>query len=61
MQLKPEFGANMAIFFLFFGLALIDAAAHHSWMAVMFWVAISIVFLFASMSELRPSVRARPR
>jgi hypothetical protein len=61
VKLKPVFGANMAIFFLFFGLAVLDAVGRHSWMAVTFWLAISLAFLFAKMSELSPSAGARSR
>jgi hypothetical protein len=52
---RPVFGANMAIFVLFFGLAVIEAIRLHAWWRVTFWLAISMVFLFADLSRPRTS------
>ena len=43
---RPVFGANMAIFLLFFGIATLDAIRFHAWLSVAFWVAVATVFLF---------------
>jgi hypothetical protein len=50
---RPVFGANMAIFLLFFGLATIDAIRMHAWMRVAFWLAIGAVFLFVDLGRTR--------
>ena len=42
-----KFGANFAVFILFFGVAVIEAVQTKSWLKVVFWLAISLVFLFA--------------
>lgn len=44
---RINFGANFAIFVLFFGIAVIEAVQTKNWLKVGFWVAISLVFLFA--------------
>jgi hypothetical protein len=42
-----KFGTNTAIFLLFFGVAVIEAVQTQNWLKVVFWVAISLVFLLA--------------
>jgi hypothetical protein len=44
---KLKLGTNFAIFILFFGIATIEAIQTKNWIKVAFWVAISLVFLFA--------------
>jgi len=44
---KIKLGANFAIFILFFGVAVIDAISTKNWLRTGFWIAISLVFLFA--------------
>ncbi len=46
-MVKLRFGTNFAIFILFFGIALIEAIQTKNWLKVGFWIAISLVFLFA--------------
>jgi hypothetical protein len=41
------FGTNTAIFLLFFGVAVLEAVQTQNWLKVAFWIAISLVFLFA--------------
>jgi hypothetical protein len=50
---KPVFGSNMAVFFLFFGLAMIDAIQMHAWIRVTFWSVIAVFFLFADLDRTR--------
>jgi hypothetical protein len=38
---------NLTIFFLFFGIALLDALRGGHWPRMLFWVAIAAVFYFA--------------
>ena len=45
--MKLKFGTNFAIFILFFGLAALEAVQTANWLKVGFWIAISLVFLFA--------------
>jgi hypothetical protein len=40
-------GSNVAVFLLFFGLALLDALRSHDWLRATFWCAIGLVFLNA--------------
>lgn len=42
-----RFGSNVAVFLLFFGLALIDAVQSKDWLRSAFWLAIGLVFLRA--------------
>ncbi|MEK6741690.1 MAG: hypothetical protein AABX68_00700 [Nanoarchaeota archaeon] len=44
---KIKLGTNFAIFILFFGVAVIEAIQTKNWLKVVFWFAISLVFLFA--------------
>ena len=44
---KLKLGVNFAVFVLFFGVAVIEAIQTKNWIKVAFWVAISLVFLFA--------------
>ena len=46
-MMKIRFGANFAVFVLFFGVAVIEAIQTKNWLKVGFWIAISLVFLFA--------------
>ena len=38
-------GSNVAVFVLFFGVALLDALRSGDWVRAAFWVAIGLVFL----------------
>jgi len=38
-------GPNVAVFALFFGVALLDALRSGDWLRAAFWVAIGLVFL----------------
>jgi hypothetical protein len=43
-----EFGTNVTVFLLFFGIALLDAIQSHDWLRAAparFWFAIGLVFL----------------
>jgi hypothetical protein len=42
-----RFGSNVAVFLLFFGLALLDAIRSGDWLRAAFWLAIGLVFLRA--------------
>jgi hypothetical protein len=44
---RLKFGANFAIFVLFFGIATLDAFQSQNWLRAMFWLAIGAVFLWA--------------
>jgi hypothetical protein len=44
----------MTIFFLFFGIALIDALTSRAWMRVALWVAFGLLFLYAELRQQRP-------
>ena len=44
---KLKLGTNFAVFILFFGVAVIEAVQTKNWLKVGFWIAISLVFLFA--------------
>ncbi len=46
-MIKIKFGTNFAIFVLFFGIGVIEAIQTKNWIKVIFWIAISLVFLFA--------------
>jgi hypothetical protein len=41
----PALGPNVALFLLFFGIALLDALRAHDWVQAAFWAAIGLVFL----------------
>ena len=47
-------GTNVAVFLLFFGVALIDALQNGSWLKAIFWLAIGFVFLLADNRRARP-------
>jgi hypothetical protein len=42
---KIRFGQGMAIFFLFFGIAMIDAIKNGNWWQSLFWIAFGALFL----------------
>ena len=42
-----KFGTNLAVFLLFFGIALLDALQSKDWLRSAFWLAIGLVFLRA--------------
>jgi len=42
-------GANVAVFLLFFGVALLDALRSADWLRAAFWIAIGLVFLRGDM------------
>ncbi|MEK6855310.1 MAG: hypothetical protein AABX73_03760 [Nanoarchaeota archaeon] len=44
---KLKFGMNFTVFILFFGVAVVEAIQTKNWLKVGFWIAISLVFLFA--------------
>jgi len=46
-MVKLNLGMNFTIFILFFGVAVIEAIRTKNWLKVGFWMAISLVFLFA--------------
>ena len=46
-MIKLKFGTNFAVFVIFFGLAAVEAIQTKNWLKVGFWIAISLVFLFA--------------
>lgn len=52
---KPVFGTNMAIFLLFFGIAMLDAIRLHAWLRVTFWLGVAALFLFVDLG--RPGTR----
>jgi hypothetical protein len=39
---------NVAIFLIFFGIALLDAFGSHNWLEAAFWLAIGMLFVFAN-------------
>jgi uncharacterized membrane protein len=41
----PSLGANVTVFLLFFGVALLDALRSQDWLRAAFWIAIGLVFL----------------
>lgn len=45
--MKLKFGANFAVFSLFFGVAVLEAIQTKNWLKAGFWIVISLVFLFA--------------
>jgi hypothetical protein len=49
---KLHVGENIAVFILFFGLALMEAMQHGRWLLVVLWLALAAVFLRAD--NLRP-------
>ena len=48
-RIKPS--ANLAVFFLFFGVATLEAFQTQNWLKACFWVAIGIVFLLTDRTE----------
>ena len=42
---KIRFGANVAVFLLFFGVALLESFQTQNWLKAFFWLAIGVVFL----------------
>ena len=48
---RPIPGTNMAIFFLFFGIAMLDALRSHAWMRVTFWIGVAAIFLFVDLGR----------
>ena len=48
-------GANAAVFFLFFGIALLDAVRAQAWISVAAWVALAILFGVAEARAARRS------
>jgi hypothetical protein len=45
----PVFGPNMAIFFLFFGLSVVDAIWSHNWIRALLWFGFAALFLRVDM------------
>jgi len=45
--MRIRFGANFAVFILFFGLSLLDALQNAAWFRAALWLAIAVVFLVA--------------
>ena len=52
--MRIRFGANFAVFVLFFGVSLLDAFGSGAWLRAGLWLLIGLVFLFA---DARPSRR----
>jgi uncharacterized membrane protein len=48
-RIKPS--TNLAVFFLFFGVATLEAFQTQNWLKACFWVAIGIVFLLSDRAE----------
>ena len=44
---KPRFGANVAVFLVFFGLSVADAIWSHNWLRAILWLAFGALFLRA--------------
>lgn len=44
---------NLTVFFLFFGIALLDAIRGGYWVRILFWLAIGAVFFLADRRRLR--------
>ena len=44
---RIRFSTNVAVFLLFFGVAMLEAFQTKNWLKAAFWVAIGIVFLVA--------------
>jgi hypothetical protein len=44
---RINFGSNVAIFLLFFGLAMLEAFQDRNWIKASLWLAIGLVFLVA--------------
>ena len=44
---KLQFGTNLTVFLLFFGVALLEAFQTRNWIKAAFWLAIGVVFLVA--------------
>ena len=44
---RIKLGANFVVFMLFFGVATLEAFQTRSWLRVVLWLAIGIVFLVA--------------
>jgi len=42
---------NLAIFFLFFGVSVIESFQTQNWLKVIFWFVIGLVFLFADLKK----------
>lgn len=47
-------GTNVAVFLLFFGVALLEALQNGSWLKAILWLAIGFVFLLADNLRSRP-------
>jgi hypothetical protein len=45
---RPETSNSLTIFFLFFGVAAIDAVVTRNWLHVLFWLAIGVAFVLLS-------------
>jgi hypothetical protein len=43
----PRLDANVTVFALFFGLALLDAFGNRRWLAAVLWIGFGLVFLRA--------------
>ncbi len=46
-----KFGANFAIFVLFFGIAALDAVQTRDWVRVAFWAVVAVSYLWADMQQ----------
>ena len=47
-------GANVTVFLLFFGIALLDALRSHDWPRAVLWFALGLVFLRADALKRQP-------
>ena len=52
-------GTNAAVFFLFFGLALLDAVQSQAWIRVALWIACGVLFLWADATSRQSGPRMK--
>lgn len=48
---RLETSTSLTVFFLFFGIAAIDAVVTRNWLHILFWLAIGIAFVWLSRSR----------
>lgn len=42
-----KFGAGFTVFIIFFGISLLEAFKNQSWLLVLFWLVMGLIFLLA--------------
>lgn len=47
-MLRQETSDSLTIFFLFFGIAAIDAVVTRNWLHVLFWLVVGVAFVLLS-------------